>query len=374
VRERVVVHHPLQPFDLRNVTPGGLVPNQPFTFDPTALVAAEAVVGDRQATRAFFAHPLPEPPHHDVADVADVALADLVTFFKDPVRGFFRALDYALPWEVEELDDEMPVEIDSLQEWTVGDRMLRDMLRGMHPETAAHAEWRRGTLPPGRLGMRKAKHIRDQAADLARAALQQRRPGPDAFDVDVDLGRDFGGRRLTGTVSPVYGERTVSVTYSRLGGRHLMESWIPLLALSDAVPGRDWTALCIGRAKDDDHIEQRLLGPPPDPAETVRDLVRLYDAGRREPLPLPVRTSFAWAEARHRGGDPVKAAGWRWHSGDRFRGENAEPAHERVWGKTAPLTVLLGAAHPGEGADGEDTRLGALAARLWLPLLRAEVR
>ncbi|HKI40695.1 MAG TPA: exodeoxyribonuclease V subunit gamma, partial [Mycobacterium sp.] len=235
VRGRVVVQHPLQPFDLRNVTPGELVPGKPFTFDPTALVAAEAVVGDRHPTLPFFADPLPEPPHDDVA------LADLLAFFKDPVKGFFRALDYLLPWEVEDLDDEMPIEIDNLKEWTVGDRMLRDMLRGMRPDTAANAEWRRGTLPPGYLGMRKAKEIRDQAADLARAALQQRRPDATAYDVDVDVG---DGRRLAGTVTPVFGERTVSVTYSKLGGKHLMESWIPLLALSAAVPGHHWTALC----------------------------------------------------------------------------------------------------------------------------------
>ncbi len=365
VRKRVVVHHPLQPFDIRNVTLDELVPGQPFTFDPTALVAAEAAAGDRHPTRPFFADPLPEPPHDDVA------LANLLTFFKDPVKGFFRALDYVLPSEVEDLKDEMPVEIDNLEEWTVGDRMLRDMLRGMHPDTAANAEWRRGTLPPGRLGMRKAKEIRDQAADLARAALQHRQADSDAFDIDIDLGV---GRRLTGTVTPVFGERMVSVTYSKLGGKHLMESWIPLLALSAGMPGHDWTALCIGRAKNNHRIEQRLLGPPPDPAETVRDLVRLYDTGRREPLPLPVRTSFAWADARHCGRNPVKAAGWRWQSQNNFRGEDAEPTHEKVWGKKAPLTVLLGAPHLGEEVDGEDTRLGALAARLWLPLLRSEVR
>lgn len=365
VRERVVTRHPLQPFDIRNVTRGELVPGQPFTFDPTALIAARAAAGDRYPTRPFFADPLPEPPR------GDVALTDLLTFFKDPVKGFFRALDYVLPSEVEELKDEMPVEIDNLEEWTVGDRMLGDMLRGMHPDTAANAEWRRGTLPPGRLGMRKAKDIRDQAAELARAALQHRRGDPDAYDVDIDLAE---GRRLTGTVTPVFGGRTVSVTYSRLGGKHLMESWIPLLLLSAGRPGCDWTALCIGRARNNHRIEQRLLGPPPDPGATLRDLVRLYDAGRREPLPLPVRTSFAWAEARHCGNDPARAAGWRWHSQNHFHGEDAEPAHEKVWGRRAPLAVLLGAPHLGEEFGGEDTRLGALAARLWLPLLRAEVR
>ena len=50
----------------------------------------------------------------------------------------------------------MPVDIDALEEWTVGDRMLH----GMELDQAREAEWRRGTLPPGRLGWRKATEIR----------------------------------------------------------------------------------------------------------------------------------------------------------------------------------------------------------------------
>ncbi len=40
IRRDVVVEHPLQPFDIDNVTPGKLVPHVPFTFDPTVLRAA----------------------------------------------------------------------------------------------------------------------------------------------------------------------------------------------------------------------------------------------------------------------------------------------------------------------------------------------
>ncbi|AKN18208.1 exodeoxyribonuclease V subunit gamma [Mycobacterium haemophilum DSM 44634] len=363
VRDRVLIEHPLQPFDIRNVTPGELVPDQPFTFDPTVLVAARAAAGDRHLRPGFYTDPLPEPAPDDVA------LADLLAFFRDPVKGFFRALDYTLPWDVDEVQDEMPVEIDSLEEWAAGDRMLRDMVRGMDADAATQAEWRRGALPPGQLGWRKAKEIRTQAAGLAAEALRHRRGVAAAYDINVELD---GQRRLTGTVTPVFGTRTVSVTYSRLGGKHLLEAWIPLLALQADKPHREWTALCIGRAQKNQQIEQRLLGPPTDPRETLRDLVRLYDAGRREPLPLPLRTSYAWADARNCGRDPVKVAGWRWNSQHNYRGEDAEPAHERVWGTRAPLDVLLGTPRPGEEAAGEGTRLGALSARLWLPLLRAE--
>ena len=90
------------------------------------------------------------------------------------MKGFYRALDYTLPWEVDGVEDAMPVDINALEEWTVGDRMLNDMLRGMDPDQARDAEWRRGTLPPGRLGWRKATEIRDQSALLADAARAYR--------------------------------------------------------------------------------------------------------------------------------------------------------------------------------------------------------
>ncbi|WP_172673376.1 hypothetical protein, partial [Mycobacterium tuberculosis] len=53
-------------------------------------------------------------------------------------------------------------------------------------------------------------------------------------------------------------------------------------------------------------------------------------------------------------------------------GDDDAPAHVRAWGPRAPFEVLLGKPRAGEEVAGEETRLGALAARLWLPLLAAE--
>jgi exodeoxyribonuclease V gamma subunit len=363
VRDRIVVEHPLQPFDIRNVTPGRLVPDVPFSFDPTVLRAARAATGEHGEQPKFISAPLPSPP------AGDVILADLVGFFKDPVKGFFRALDFTLPYDVDGVHDAMPVDIDGLEEWTVGDRMLGDILRGMTPDDARQAEWRRGTLPPGQLGWRKVTEIRDQAALLAREALRHRSADASAYDVDIDLG---GGRRLAGTVSPVYGDRLVSVTYSRLDGKHLLQSWIPLLALAAHDPHQDWLAVCIGRPKRGATVRAEGLGRPDhDAAGLLRDLVAIYDAGRREPIPMPLKTSYAWATARYEGDDPERAAEYRWKS-DRYPGDDDAPAHVRVWGKNARLGELMQPVRPGEECDGEDNRLGAYAARVWLPMLRAE--
>jgi exodeoxyribonuclease V gamma subunit len=362
VRARVVVEHPLQPFDVRNVERGRLVPGVPFSFDPTVLRAARTATGQRAERPEFVREPLPPPPPDDVV------LADLVAFFKDPVKGFFRALEYTLPWDVEGVEDAMPVDINALEEWTVGDQMLNDILGGMTPDEAKQAEWRRGRLPPGQLGWRKATEVRDQAALLAGAALRHRQADAAAYDVDVDL----GSRRLTGTVPQVFGDRLVSVTYSKLDGKHLLESWILLLALTAHDPRRDWSAVCIGRPKRGTTPREEGLGRPQDHAvQLLADLVAIYDTGRREPIPLPIKTSYAWALARHCGDDPEKQASYRWKS-DRYPGEDEAPAHVRAWGKNARLADLMQPLRSGEQHDGEDNRLGAFAARLWLPMLRSE--
>ncbi len=376
VRSRIVVEHPLQPFDIRNVERGALVPGMPFSFDPTVLRAARSATGERSERPKLLCGLLPAPPPDDVV------LADLVAFFKDPVKGFFRTLEYTLPWDVDGVEDAMPVDINALEEWTVGDRMLSDILGGLAPDDARQAEWRRGTLPPGQLGWRKVTEIRDQAAVLASAALQhrtrhrarhRRTDGAGAtYDVDIDL----GGRRVTGTVPQVFGDRLVSVRYSKLDGKHLLESWIPLLALYAHQPDRDWSAVCIGRPKRGTTPREEHLGRPRQAAlEVLRDLVAIYDAGRREPIPLPIKTSYAWAVARHSGDDPVKQATYRWKS-DLYPGEDQAPAHVRAWGRNARLTDLMQPLRPGEecpaSPHGEKHRLGAFAARLWLPLLQAE--
>ena len=77
----------------------------------------------------------------------------------------------------------------------------------------------------------------------------------------------------------------------------------------------------------------------------MRDLVAMYDAGRREPIPLPLKTSYAWAETDYNRGAPLRQAGWRWKT-SRFPGEDQERAHVRVWGPAFALEDLVAAGLP----------------------------
>ena len=62
-------------------------------------------------------------------------LADLVRFWGDPVKGFLGrdGVDLALPADEEQPEDALPVEIDNLAQWAVGDRVLTDLLAGLDP-------------------------------------------------------------------------------------------------------------------------------------------------------------------------------------------------------------------------------------------------
>jgi exodeoxyribonuclease V gamma subunit len=242
------------------------------------------------------------------------------------------------------------------------------MLRGVDADTAAQFEWRRGTLPPERLGWRKAKEIRDRAAQLAGTARRHQHVDATSHDVAIDIG---DGRRVTGTVDRVFDNRIVQVTYSRLAPKHKLQAWISLVALTAADSQRNWTAIYVGRGPKDT-IEECCLRTPTDALAVLRDLVQLFNAGRREPLPLPLKTSYAWAERRHKGKDPEKYSRSKWESNNFHDGEDCERAHVRVWGYKAPFEVLLGSPRPGEDMPGEHSRLGALASRLWLPVLAVE--
>jgi exodeoxyribonuclease V gamma subunit len=365
VRDRVTVAHPLQPFDRRNLVAGALVPGRSFAFDRFALAGARAVEREREEPPPFLTGPLSAP------DPGDVALDDLVDFFGGPVKGFLKQrLGIALPREDEPVDDRIPITLDGLEEWAVGDRILGDMMRGHDAATAMERERRRGVVPPGELGERILRKVTGRARPLADEARAHTGASPRAVDIDVDLG---GGRRLRGTVPELYGDLLVRVSYSRLGPKHRLHSWVKMFALAAGDEDRAWRSLTIGRPEGwGGDLDVSRLAPLDHRAiGWLRDLVAIRDEGLLAPLPLPLKTSLQYARHRRTQMEPGAAlvkAGFLWRRDGKFDGEIADAEHVLVWGERSPLP---GEREPGAGA--ETSRFGELAMRVWSPLLESEV-
>jgi exodeoxyribonuclease V gamma subunit len=296
----------------------------------------------------------------------DVNLDDLRAFLLNPVRTSLRArLDVSAPLEADELSDAIPIDLDGLEKWGIGDRILRDLLAGRSPEATFTAELLRGTVPPGNLGQAALREVVEQAGALYVATAQVRGGTERALDIDVDLG---DGRRLSGTVTGVWDQRIVSLGYSRLGAKQRLSTWVDLLAVSASYPDRHWTGHAIGRSKAG---PGRALSGPVDhrAVEWLRDLVALRDLGLTMPMPAPVKTACAWAEAHARelrGDDlsPERAAAREWVTDPDNRwgitGEDEEAAHRQVYGDHAPLQRLV------EGG------LATAAWRIWAPVFDHE--
>jgi exodeoxyribonuclease V gamma subunit len=356
-RDAVVVRHPLQPHDARQFTGP-----TPFSFDPVNLAGA----------RRLIRPPAPGLPRQRLPlRGGPVALDDLVAFLEHPVRAYLRQrLRITLPGEDDTVDDALAVSLDALQEWAVGDRLLAAALAGTDPADARRMEWLRGTLPPGPLGSQVLAKVGERVGPLAEASAPLLAGPACAVDVGIDLG---GGRLLSGTVNGVRAGAVVTVTYSRLSPRHRLRAWVLALALSGSGAGD--RAVTVGRGPRGP-ATATVVAPAGAPA-VLAQLVELHDRGLREPLPIATKTSAAYAAARL-GGDSreqaLESAGRAWHD-TRFPGEDEDRHHRYVWGEAAPLGDLL--AEPSaddEPWPDEPTRFGALACRLWAPLLAAEER
>ena len=186
---------------------------------------------------------------------------------------------------------------------------------------------------------------------------------------------DLGGARLFGTVGDVWGNNLVAVSFSNLGAKHRLAAWINALALAAGLPDENWTAHTIGKHRSGGQVQ--LIRPlaQHDAQEWLRDLVALYRAGQREPLPMPVKTSLAWAEEfrRVRGGadgDPEMKARSEWETprfnDSGFPKEDADTWHVRAFGEAADYDLLAAPTRAGESGP---HRLGHFAWRLWQPLI-----
>ncbi|MGQ8645573.1 hypothetical protein, partial [Klebsiella pneumoniae] len=81
---------------------------------------ARASAGPRTEPGRLLTAPLPAHA------IEDISLADLILFFDNPARGFLRdRLQVGVSREAEEVSDRLPIDLDGLQKWTVGDRALR---------------------------------------------------------------------------------------------------------------------------------------------------------------------------------------------------------------------------------------------------------
>lgn len=353
VADRLVVEHPLQPYDPRNFAPAAPV----RSFDGTALGAARVAVSERTPAPPVFTRAV-VPAVEPTTD--PVALADLQRFFRHPAKAFARdRAGWIPPGDDDAADDAIPLALNGLQAWQIGNRMLQARLAGAAEADLVAAEWRRGVLPPRALGSRALDKVLNEVDQIhGRAARWRDQPRR-----EIDLSAEGPGWSVTGTTTQVYGQRIVSVGYSWSHAGQWQEVWWELLALTLTQPEIPWQAVALGKGP-----RVAVLGPVGESCarQALGDAVALRTTGLTAPLPLPVKAACSYVEQVQRGRSVAQAldkagAGWKLENDELWT---------RFWGpQFSDLVAEPAIADEQRGPDADPSRFGTLARRVYLPLL-----
>ena len=379
IGERIVVHHPLQPFArecfaidadprLRSfdaelcealrqgdaAAPAAPVPavidaDSDADEDDGAAVARAAA----RAQPPFFTLPLPPlPPVWQ-----SVSLVQLAEFLANPSRYLLRRrLGLQLRRDAEELPDEEPFALDGRDERALAARLLPRLLRDPDDPLAAALLAAGIETPGGSIG----GYVRAQALNTLRAFAARVQPllreeclparevliGCEVAGEPWRIATVFQDLRATGLVRWSYDRPP---QFAPLRAAAALRAWLEhLLLCAAAPPAVLCTTRLIGR-----HAAWRFTAPD-DPRALLADLLALYREGLS--MPVPFLPASAWAYIWADGDLAAARRAWRVTKYHRW-GESADAAHRLAFrGRAEPL----------------DQRFEALASRVFGPL-RAHV-
>lgn len=366
---RLIVRHPLQPFDERALVTSGTerplttAAERPFAFDPAMLETAQAARGDRREPARLCEAQLPP-----VAPAPTVEMRDLVQMLENPAKGLLRQrLDLATPDEFRIPPARLTQPLDGLQTWHLGDRLLRQRMSGWG-EGSVRAETARGDLPVAPLGDLVLAAVRTDAATVADAAL---RSGVVRTESRQVVARLTDTRVIVGTANVMQDEdegqgTVVLVTYSKPKVAHLMRVWVAQLMLCVAEPRVRWSARVVDRG-------QGVTIPPVASREAAALLGQLLDVResglcRALPMPANAASAFARSELVNPGSDPQIDAMRA------FRVDSGDDSWQRVWGDRMTFRDILAAQPPDELSPPSNGSWFALLARtVWGPVHEARL-
>ncbi|MBK3463835.1 exodeoxyribonuclease V subunit gamma [Pseudomonas sp. MF6776] len=291
--------HPLQPFSARYFHEG----DQLFSY------ASEWQVLHQQHAPQVHAELLTPYVQEE-----PLSLALLQDFLRNPTRHFFtQRLKVYFEAAEAPLADEEPFVLDALQRYTLSDSLLEAALRQPdNIDQALEAQARRlqnsGLLPMAGFGECLQRELIEPLPDLLQRYQQLLTLWPTPMTSAIPVNLDFQGLRLEGWLAGLHqradgGLLAVTTIPNSIGSiksrkwHRLTKPWVNHLAA--CASGLSLTTALV--ASDD-----TLLLEPMEPARAfslLGDLLLAWQAGMRQPLPVAVKTAFAWLSQT----DPVKA-------------------------------------------------------------------
>ncbi|TPG81324.1 exodeoxyribonuclease V subunit gamma [Pseudomonas arsenicoxydans] len=288
--EAMTQEHPLQPFSARYFHEGDALFSYANEWQVLHQISNQVAEGE-----VLEAYVQEEP----------LSLGQLQDFLRNPVRHFFsQRLKVFFEAAEVPLADEEPFVLDALQRYSLSDSLLAAALRQIdHADQALEDQAQRlqnsGLLPMAGFGECLQRELIEPLPDLLQRYQQLLALWPTPLTSALPVNLELEGLRLEGWLSGLHqradgGLLSVTTIPNSIGSiknrkwHRLTRPWVNhLVACASGIPMT--TALV---ASDD----SLLLEPLEKGAalKTLGQLLEAWQAGMRQPLPVAVKTAFAW--------------------------------------------------------------------------------
>ncbi|MEJ7767318.1 MAG: exodeoxyribonuclease V subunit gamma [Chitinophagaceae bacterium] len=253
VRTTITVKHPLQSFSHKY---GDSLPGYYNYLDDKKLGPVRTSDDKKQV----------EPFNFD-----EISIDNLVSFFKHPFKAYYnKVLDIYYNENQVLLDDTEIFELDSLQKWS-----LKPQLVSMDPLDTGSLQKRlvqTGGLPLKNMASVAVDELESEVAvvrNLLKSCVDEEREKVLEIEAIVD------NSRVNGSISNIYGEKMVFVSYSKKENKYLLDAYIRYLSV--IASGLNCQLYFISAKK-----EAIFQGSPVSQTEATKrleKLVRLYKQG-----------------------------------------------------------------------------------------------
>jgi len=291
--------HPLQPFSARYFHAGDSL----FSYASEWQLLHESAQPVAETERLA--------PHHQEEALG---LGQLQDFLRHPVRHFFSQRLKVFFESIEPpLPDEEPFVLDALQRYNLSDSLLEASLRQPdHPDQVLQAQARRlqnsGLLPMAGFGESLQRELIEPLPDLLQRYQQLLALWPTPVTSAVPVALELQGQRIEGWLSGLHqradnGLLALTAIPNSIGSiknrkwHRLIRPWVNHVVACAS----GWSMTTAVVASDDS-----LLLAPMDEDTALKilgDLLLAWQSGMTQPLPIAVKTAFAWLGQT----DPLKA-------------------------------------------------------------------
>ncbi|MBW2483899.1 MAG: exodeoxyribonuclease V subunit gamma, partial [Deltaproteobacteria bacterium] len=270
-----------------------------FSYSAENCEAALALQFGQQKIKPVFSGALPPPPD----EFKNVDLQEFIRFFSHPARYLLlKRVGIAPIEENQVLETSETFYIKGLARYKLEDNILEHLLKYHHCDMLYETRKAAGELPHGRMGkilftrlVSELQSFHKLLEELIKDREFERLP------LDFAIG-DF---RLTGFLDNVSTSGQIHYRYAAMTAKDVLRSWICHLVLNSIKnthsPAAERHTIFTGKK------ETYQYSPISESSPHLKFLLELYWQGLSQPLPFFPNTSYAFAQAIHKGNSEQEA-------------------------------------------------------------------